>query len=257
MNSNKYNTVTSIAFCTRTTPHRHSMLELQQLRIARHRAGQRGQQKITCPMIRQWRGEFEDMYEVRTEPEPVEVSRTSEADLRVSRRVEADVQVSSVLLRWHCTEWPVVTIRTCGETDLDGEAPIPAPAPAPNDPICGGYAHRLDATQLPPTRQYDYQGYDKHRSDRATALQRAAERWFDAAFAPTVQTVPRRAGQRVAFDATNIRLTAARYSPQQSNDDAGWDEKTPSPVRRQSAWEVEYAVMTRHTSESSFLGSVR
>jgi hypothetical protein len=255
MNSNMYDTVASIASCTRTTP--HSMLELQQLRIARNRAGQRGQQKFTCPMIRQWRGEFEDMYEVRTEPSPVGVLCTSEAELRVSRLVEADVQSSSVLLRWHCTSWPVATIRTCGETDLDGEAPIPAPAPAPNDPICGGYAHRLDATQLPPTRQYDYQGYDKHRSDRATALQSAAELWFDATFASTVWTGRRRAGRRVAFDATEIRLTAARCSPPQSNDDAGWYEKTPSPVRRPSSWEVEYAVMTRHTSEPSLLGSVR
>ncbi|MBF4592381.1 hypothetical protein ITJ58_01285 [Curtobacterium flaccumfaciens] len=255
MNSNMYATVTSIASCTRTAPHRHSMLELQQLRIARNRAGQ--QQKFTCPMIRQWRGEFEDMYEVRTEPSPIGVLRTSEAELRVSRLVDADVQVSSVLLRWHCTGWPVATIRTSGEADLDGEAPIPAPVPAPNDPICGGYAHRFDVTQLPPIRQYDYQGYDKHRSDRATTLQHAAKLWFDAAFAPTVWTGPRRAGRRGAFDATTIRLTAARCSPPQPNDDAGWYEKTPSPVRRQFPWEVEYAVMTRHISEPGLLGPVR
>lgn len=146
---------TPITTCTQTTHHLHSAEELQQLRIALRRAGRRGRQEFTCPMIRAWRRQFVDTYAVDATFIPSDASQSDKTELHRSRVLEADIQVGNVLVRWHCDGWPVATPRTAGETNLDGDALQPAPTPAPNDPNCFGYAHRTPAATLPPFRMHN------------------------------------------------------------------------------------------------------
>jgi hypothetical protein len=135
-------------------------------------------------------------------------------------------------------------------TDLDGDAPALTPVPAQTDPNCGGFAHRASKAQLPPARDDDFEGCDKHSTDLVAAVQKTAEERFVASFRPTVRTRPRPAGRRVAFDATLLRTAPTLIRGQQANYDAGFYVKDPSPVRRQSGWEIEYAVLT-HTKPAS------
>lgn len=259
MDRNLNSSTSPIGTCTQTTPHHHSPKELQQLLIARNEAGRRGRQVFACPMIRASRRSFDDTYEVRSALPLSGEPRSEEEDVRLhaSRVQEADVQVGNVLLGWHCDGWPVATPRTTGEADLDGDAPMPAPVPAPSGPTCGGYAHCTAAAQLEPTRAYDYEGYDRHRADRAAALQHSAEARSVASLAPNVRTGQRRDGRQVAFDARFVHFTAAQANPQQSNFNVGWYEKSLSPVRRQSSWEIEYAVMIYNGPTTTAYGSGR
>lgn len=257
MNSNITVRDNAIVTCERTALHGHSDFELQQLQIARIRAGRRSRQVFSCPMIRSWRRNFDATYNVRTAPALSGAPRTEEEEalLRDCRALEADVQVGNVLLRWHFDSWPVAMLRTIEKTDLDGDAPALPPVPAPIDPNCGGFAHRASKAQLLPARDDDFEGCDKHSSDVVAAVQKTAEERFVAAFAPTVLTRPRPAGRRVAFDATLLRTAPTLSTGQQANYDAGFYVKNPSPIRRQSGKEIEYAVLTHAKPASKANGA--
>ncbi|MBA8992050.1 hypothetical protein FHW23_003337 [Curtobacterium pusillum] len=175
MDRNRTISNTPITTCTQTTHHLHSAEELQQLRIALRRAGRRGRQEFTCPMIRAWRRQFVDTYAVDATYIPSDASQSDKTELHRSRVLEADIQVGNVLVRWHCDGWPVATPRTAGETNLDGDALQPAPTPAPNDPNCFGYAHRVPAAMLPPTRKDDHLEGAQRRSTRNLIEQQNAD----------------------------------------------------------------------------------
>ncbi|KTR53559.1 hypothetical protein [Curtobacterium oceanosedimentum] len=81
---------TPIGTCTQTPHHIHSVEELQQLRIALRRAGRRGRQEFTCPMIRAWRRQFVDTYAVDATYIPSDASQSDKTELHRSRVLEAD-----------------------------------------------------------------------------------------------------------------------------------------------------------------------
>lgn len=246
---------TPITTCTQTTHHIHSVEELQQLRIALRRADRRGRQEFTCPMIRAWRRQFVDTYAVDATFTPTDASQSDKTELHRSRVLEADIQVSNVLVRWHCDGWPVATPRTAGETNLDGDALQPAPTPAPNDPNCFGYAHRVPAAMLPPTRKYDHLEGAQRRSTRnlseqQNADQQSVDHWATDASTPSQWSYLPGVSQRVELDATPSHAADNSAGSRESNYEPGWYDERPATAFRHAPWVIELIVMKRDASES-------
>lgn len=259
MDRNLNTSTTPIATCTQTTPHAHGFEELQQLRIALLRDGLRGRQEFTCPMIRAWRRQFDDTYEVDATLTPTDGPQSDKTNMHGSRVREADIQVSNILLRWHCDGWPVATPRTAGETDLNSRAHQLAPTPAPSNPNCFGYAHRIPAATLPPIRKYDHVEDDDQRSNRSLAEQQnadqqnadqpSADQWVRDAFTLSLRNYLPATSQRVAYDATPLHAADVPADSSESNYEPGWYDKRPSSAFRHAPWVIELITMNHNASE--------
>ncbi len=168
--------------------------------------------------------------------------------------LEADIQVGNVLVRWHCDGWPVATPRTAGETNLDGDALQPAPTAAPNDPNCFGYAHRVPAAMLPPTRKYDHLEGAQRRSTRTSSSSRTPT---SRALTTGPRTRLRRVSgttcrvSAVASSSTRPRRTLRNNSTgsRELNYKPGWYDERPATAFRHAPWVIELIVMKRDASE--------
>lgn len=254
MNRNMNISTTPIATCTQPTPHIHSIEELQQLRTALRRDGLRGPQELTCPMIRAWRRQFHDTYEVDATFIPTDGWKSSETNVHGSRAWEADIQVRNILLRWHCDGWPVATPRTEGETNLNDSALQPAPTPAPNDPTCYGYAHRIRTASLTPIRKNNHAEGNPQRSseslaDQQNVDQHPVDQRGTEACTPSPRQYRRGVGKRVAFDATLLHAANSSAQSRKSNYEPGWYDNRSASAFRYAPWEIALTTMNRDASE--------